>query len=370
MRIAADGYELGRGARGVGRVIQNFLRHLPGLLPEDDVFVYVREPAAPGRLPGLSESVLPRTGGYLRWLNGPLRRALRRDRPDVFIAANYVLPLFYGGPTVLMEHDISVVSHPEWYPRKYALSRRFLVGRSLARASAVVVPSDFTRREIQARFRVPDGKLSVIGYGVEDSFRRRPGAEVERWKGEKGLAGKRLVGFLGSIFRRRHVLELVRAVGRLRAELPDLAVHLVGENLGGLNRTECDEVRSLSWVRWDTTLAEADLPVYYSALDAFAYLSEYEGFGFPPLEALACGTPAVVLGRASLAEIFRDVAVTVETVAEDAVARGLRTALAGGSTRTGGRPDPAALRERFSWPKASAELAGLLSALKSGEGPS
>ena len=370
MRIAADGYELGRGARGVGRVIQNFLRHLPGLLPEDDIFVYVREPAATGRLTGLSESVLPWTGGYLRWLNGPLRRALRRDRPDIFIAANYVLPLFSRGPTVLIDPDISVVAHPEWYPRKYALSRRFLVGRSLAGASAVVVPSEFTRREIRERFRIPDRKMSVIGYGVEDSFRRRPGGEVERWKAEKGLAGKRLVGFLGSIFRRRHVLKLVRAVGRLRAESPVLAVHLVGENLGGLSRTECDEVRSLPWVRWDTTLGEADLPVYYSALDAFAYLSEYEGFGFPPLEALACGTPAVVLGRASLAEVFRDVAITVESVDEDSVARGLRSALADGSTGTGRRPDPAALRERFSWPKAAAELAGLLSALKSGVGGS
>ena len=364
MKIAADGFELGRGARGVGRVILNLLPHLARLRPGDTIVVYTKEETGQGRLPGVSEVVLPWSGGYLRWLNGPLRRALRADPPDIFLAANYVLPLFCPVPAVLFEHDISVVSHPEWYPRKFALSRKFLVGRSVRRAAAVVVPSEFTRREILSHFDIPDGKIATILYGVEDAFHRRPEGQVARWKEEAGLAGRRLVGFLGSIFRRRHVPELVRAVGRLRKEMPDLAVHLVGENLGGLNGSERDELLALPWVRWDASLREEDLALFYSSLDIFAYLSEYEGFGLPPLEALACGTPAVVLDRASLGEIFRGWAVTVDSADDDAIVRGLRSALAVGSSGGGPAPDPGAVRARFSWAKAAAELTALLSGLK------
>ncbi len=368
MKIAADGFELGRGARGVGRVILSFLPRLAELLPNDSIVVYTREPAGGDRLPGVSEVVLPWRAGYLRWLNGPLRRALRADGPDIFLASNYVLPLFYSGTAVLIEHDISAVSHPEWYPRKYALSRKFLVRRSLARAAAVVVPSEFTRREILSHFMVPDQKIKTIGWGVEEAFRPQPPEMVLRWKSDRGLAGKRLVGFLGSIFRRRHIPELVRAVGRLRRDLPDLGVHIVGENLGGLTRAETDKLRSLPWVRWDAALREEDLALFYSSLDVFAYLSEYEGFGFPPLEALACGTPAVVLGRTSLAEIFSGFAVMVESVEEEAVARALRTALTEASSGPAAVRAFAASRPRFSWPAAAAELARLLSALKPGEG--
>ncbi|OGD19471.1 MAG: hypothetical protein A2W03_00960 [Candidatus Aminicenantes bacterium RBG_16_63_16] len=369
MKIAADGFELGREARGVGRVLLNLLPRLAKLLPQDSFLVYTKKESAGSRLPGVSEVVLPWRDGYLRWLNGPLLRALRADKPDIFLASNYVLPLFYPGMSVLFEHDISVVSHPEWYPRKYALTRKFLTGRSLKRAAAVVVPSEFTRREIAAHFDIPDAKITTIRYGVEDAFRPQPRDAVDRWKKDLGLAGKRQVGFLGSIFRRRHVAELVRAVARLRQEMPDLGVHIVGENLGGLDRAEQNEIRALPWVRWDAALREEDLALFYSSLDVFAYLSEYEGFGFPPLEALACGTPAVVLGRSSLGELFRGLAVTVESAEVEDVARGLRSALTDDSSRAALVRNFAAARDAFSWSRAAGELAGLLSGLNAGARP-
>ena len=114
---------------------------LSGLLPDDEVLAYTKAAAAGSRLPGVSEVVLPWQGGYLGWLNGPLRRALRTDRPDIFLAPNYLLPVFFSGTAVLFEHDISAVTHPKWYPRKFAMSRKLVVRRSLSRAAAVIVPS-------------------------------------------------------------------------------------------------------------------------------------------------------------------------------------------------------------------------------------
>jgi glycosyltransferase involved in cell wall biosynthesis len=364
MKIAADGFELGGGARGVGRVIRNLLPRLAALRPQDSFHVYTKEKVGAIGLPGVTEVVLPWRSGYLRWLNGPLRRALLGDRPDIFLASNYLLPFSYSGDAVLIEHDISAVSHPEWYSRKYALARKLLVRRSLSRAAAVVAPSEFTRQEILARFDIPGEKIKVVRWGVEDSFQPAPRERVTRWKEEKSLAGTRLVGFLGSIFRRRHVPALVRAVDRLRRETPDLGLYLVGQNLGGLDPAERNGILALPWVKWETELPEEELALFYSSLDVFAYLSEYEGFGFPPLEALACGTPAVVLERTSLAEVFRGLAVMVESAEEDEIARGLRAALTDERATSALVRKFATEREEFSWSRAAAGLAALLAGLK------
>jgi glycosyltransferase involved in cell wall biosynthesis len=150
-----------------------------------------------------------------------------------------------------------------------------------------------------------------------------------------------------------------------RCELPDLGLYLVGQNLGGLDPVERDGILALPWVKWEMELPEEELALFYSSLDVFAYLSEYEGFGFPPLEALACGTPAVVLERTSLAEVFRGLAVMVESAEEDEIARGLRSALTDERATSALVRKFAAERERFSWSRAAAELAGLLAGLKS-----
>jgi glycosyltransferase involved in cell wall biosynthesis len=364
MNIAVDGFELGGGARGVGRVILNLLPSLAAQRPQDSFVVCTKEEIDRARLPGVSEVVLQWHHGYLRWLNGPLRRALLAAKPDVFLAPNYVLPVFYSGQSVLFEHDISAVAHPEWYPRKYALTRKLLVRRSLDRAAAVIAPSEFTRKEILSSFGLPEDKVKTIRYGIEDAFRPEPRERVERWKAARGLGGKRLVGFLGSIFKRRHVAELVRSVDGLRREMPDLGLFLVGENLGGLGPAERDRILVEPWIQWKKALPEEELTLFYSSLDAFAYLSEYEGFGFPPLEALACGTPAVVFDRASLAEVCGGLAVMVESVDEAEIVRGLRAALTDESVRAALPGAFAARRAEFSWARAASELGAVISGLR------
>lgn len=159
MKIVLDGYELGKTAKGVGRVIGNLLIPLPDFLPDDDFLIFTKEA---GGLPSHSrveEHILPGRGGYLRWQNGPLRRALKEAEPDLLIASNYVLPLSCPWKSVLLAHDISVIAHPEWYPKKYAWTRRFLVRRSLQRADLIIVSSAFVEGEI-LRFFGTDRKRS------------------------------------------------------------------------------------------------------------------------------------------------------------------------------------------------------------------
>jgi len=263
-----------------------------------------------------------------------------------------------------MEHDISVISHPEWYPRRYAFTRRYLVRRSLERAGLVVVSSVFVENEIVRLFGIDRNKIKLIGYGVEETFRRAPEDEVRRWRERKGLAGNKVIGFLGSIFKRRHVPELIRAVEALRPEFPEAVLYIVGEDFGVLGGGGASPLRGREWIRWDRVLPEEELPVYYSSLDAFAYLSEYEGFGFPPLEALACGTLPVLLDRSSLAEVFAGLAVMVKEPDEKEVAAALRAVLTEEKKRDAILEEFERRRPQFSWVQAARKLAGLIGEMR------
>lgn len=360
MKIALDGYELGRDAKGVGRVIRNLLLGLPDLLPEEEFLIFTKEKIGLSSRHQVEEHVLPGRGGYLRWQNGPLHKALKRADPDLLIASNYVLPLSCPWESILFEYDISAISHPEWYSRKYALTRRFLIGRSLSRAELVVVQSAFVEKEIREFFKFGSNRIKVIGLGIEGKFQRAPEDQISRWRGKKGLAGKKAIGFLGSIFKRRHVPELIRAVERLRRQFPEAALYLVGEDFGGLSGGEASLLAGRGWIRWERSLPEEDLPVFYSSLDAFAYLSEYEGFGFPPLEALACGTLPVLLEGSSLTEVFGGLSIMVKSPEEEEVAAALRTALTGQETRAKLLAEFERRRPQFSWRRAVGELAQLI----------
>ncbi|MGB7296297.1 MAG: glycosyltransferase family 1 protein [Candidatus Aminicenantales bacterium] len=360
MKIALDGFELGREAKGVGRVIHNLMVELPDLLPNGQFLVFTKERIGRYAHPRTEERPLPWRGGYLRWQNGPLRKALKEANPDLLIASNYVLPLFCPWKSILIEHDISVISHPEWYPGRYALTRRYLVRRSLEKAGLVVVPSAFIGNEIQMFFGIKSDKIKPIGWGIEGTFRRVPEEGVRRWRDRHGLAGKKVIGFLGSIFGRRHIPELIRAVGLLRADIPEAVLHLVGQDFGVLSAANASASTLPDWVLWEKSLPEEELSLFYSSVDAFAYLSEYEGFGFPPLEALACGTPPVLLKGSSLSEVFSGLAFMVDALEPGVIAAALRTALTDETKRSGLLNEFGRRRERFSWRRTAGELAALI----------
>lgn len=356
MKIAVDGYEIVTPMGGVGRITAGLLSVLAGLDPYGEVGLFVRRPTGLSFPTNVQERVLSPDRGYFRWQNLPLRKALRDFRPDILLAPNYTLPVFYGRLAVLFEHDISYVSHPEWYSRRERMKTGWLLPHSLKRAAAVVTESEFSRQEILAHFpSVGADKVTVIHPGLEERFRRSTAEDISGWRARKGLDGKKVVGFLGSIFNRRHIPELVEAVRQVRDRDTDVFLYVVGrdrtsppQDIAGLTAED--------WILWEEGLGDRDLPLFYSGCDVFCYLSDYEGFGIPPLEALACGTVPLVLNRTSLAEIYTGMAVMTDRADPEEIRAALETALSDEAKRAAVLAAFEARRPGFSWQKAGEKL--------------
>lgn len=349
MRIVIDGYELGPGSTGVGRVARNIIPALASLFEEDRFFILTREVALPFSRPNGQQIILPSgKRGYFRWQNGLFWRACLRLEPHLIIAFNYTLPLICPWPSLLFVHDISMIVHPEWFPRKTARWRGWLLKRSLRQADEVIVPSGVTEKEIISHLKIKRDKIKVVYYGLEDKFQPVPEEDRRSFKQSRGLENRRIVGFLGSIFRRRNLPLLVEAVASLRVEFPDICLYVVGED----KTYPPEPISSLlnqEWIRWDKFLPEVELPLFYSTCDVFAYLSEYEGFGLPPLEALACGSVPIVLNRSSLGEIMVGLAFLVDEIKPGAVGQAIKEALVNPKKRQEIRKHFETRRLEFSW---------------------
>jgi glycosyltransferase involved in cell wall biosynthesis len=359
LKIAVDGYEAGARATGVGKSITSIVSRLGSRMPESGLYVLGREHIPGLTSPNIVQEVLSPDRGYFRWQNGPFRRRLKQVQPDILIASNYTLPVFCSWKSLLIVHDVSFASHPEWFSRRDAFKRRLLVQRSVRKSEWVVVVSATTKSELLRCFDVEARKVRVVYHGVEDSFQRRSASQIEEWKRARGLEGKRLIGYLGSIFNRRHIPVLVEAVARLRQKRPELMLHVVGKDLTHPPQ-RISRLLQKDWIRWEQGLADEEVCLFYSSLDAFAYISEYEGFGLPPMEALACGTVPVLLNKSSLSEVYTGMSVLVDEPDVDLVAEGLESVLTNDEL---GKDLVGTFRQRraqFSWDAAAETFEGLI----------
>jgi glycosyltransferase involved in cell wall biosynthesis len=310
MKIALDGAGISPRLTGVGRYFQGLLQELIPLDADIEYTIFLKDAADPGlSFPNLRTLVLPRPGSYFLWQNTLLRKAVLRGGFDLFWSPNYSLPFFLPLPSILTVHDVSWKSLPGDYSLADRLYKNFANGRSVKKAKAVFTDSDFSKAEIVRRMAVPEHKVKRIHLGIAGGFRRAADGEIAAFKGRHGISGKRIIGFLGSFFKRRHVAEIIAAFGMVRLTHPDLVLLLVGENY---DSPALENKVAMPGIVWLPRLPESEINPFYSSLSLFLYISEYEGFGLPPMEALNCGTASLLLRRSSLAEIYPDLALFVD----------------------------------------------------------
>lgn len=322
LRIGVDARELQGRPTGVGRYLRNLLR---GFTRDhgDTVVAYVSgEPPADRVLdhPLVQVRALPRMRPGLAWQQLRLPRAARADRLDVFFAPAYTCPWFLDLPCVTTVHDLSFFALPEDFGWSDGLRRRLSVAASVGVSARVIAVSDFTRREIEARFPAAATRVVSIGHGADDDLPDPPlRADARARLGVRGP----LILTVGTVFGRRRLPVLLRAIARLRSRFAGLRLEVVGDVRAHPPFDGPALARRLGLgdsVRFSGFVDEAGLADRYAAADAAVFLSAYEGFGLPALEAMARGVPVVVSDRPALNEIFGDAALQAPLEDEHAIA--------------------------------------------------
>jgi glycosyltransferase involved in cell wall biosynthesis len=345
LRVALDAGPLLDEPTGVGRYVREVAAGLEGRGVEvrryavalrgspDRSIVRWRAPAR------LAQGVWRRLGApSIARLTGPV---------DVVHGTNFVLPPTGGPPGVLTVHDLSF-ERPDAFAGGERL--RALVPWSVGRAARILVPTRAVAAEVSDRYRLEDDRVVVTPEGVAPVFfGAAPLAAAAL--GARGIPGPFVLA-VGTLEPRKNLTRLVRVWRRLRDRLEGWTLVLAGPRGWGPELPETPGVVLLGWVGDET------LPGLLAAADVFCYPSVYEGFGLPPLEAMAAGTASVV-GRYSAAEeVLGDSARLVDPTDEDDIAAGLLTLVEDEAVRkryvTSGRARAA----RFTWDATAAATLG------------
>jgi glycosyltransferase involved in cell wall biosynthesis len=314
-----------------------------------------RPASTPSRPDGSRPATGPAAVAGTLWEQVHLARALRHDRPDVVFAPAYTAPLAAGVPVVLTIHDLSFVAHPEWFPVKTRWRQRLLTTMAARRARHVLTDSEFSRGEIVARLGVTPANVSAVPLGLTAPFgslERRPGNRREP-----------VVLFVGSIFNRRHLPEVIRAVATAARRHPDIRLEVVGDNRT-FPRQDLAAMAQASGIGGRTTIrsyvSDEVLADLYDRAGLFVFLSDYEGFGLTPLEALSCGVPILVGDTAVAREVYGDAGAYVPTTDGPAIVAGIERLLFDTTARDAVLSRAPAVLQRYSWERAGRDTLSVL----------
>jgi glycosyltransferase involved in cell wall biosynthesis len=331
---------------GIGTYIRSLI-HALGQVDRTNRYTIVSGPADVRTIAGLPESF--HTAMYARSDGAALDHVafplfLRGLRPDlVHIPLNRV-PLFMIKPYVVTIHDMANLLFEEETSGLRMELRKMRFRRGLVRANRVIAVSDSTKRDVETQMGVPSERICRV-YNAPDpgfSFRAAsPGGEQERILERYQITYPFLL-YAGNIRRHKNIPRLIEAFAVVRDQLAshptyrNLRLVIIGDTISQYpavrqavikSRVE-NAVRFLGFVPFDT------LRCFYETASAFVFPSRYEGFGLPPLEAMACGTPVVTSNVSSLPEVVGDAAIQVNPENVFDIARGIKEVLLDDELRT------------------------------------
>lgn len=335
MRVAVDASFLGAQRGGDETFLSGLLEGLARRRGAEDTFpLLLRAPTAQSPVTGDEAfPVVPVRRGPGPWhFAVTLPRALRRLGPlDLAVAVTHI-PLTGSTPAALVLGDLSFVHRPQDYPAATARRLRALVPLHLARARAVIVPSEFTRQDVLGTFGLDPERVHVVPNRVAPSVVPDPGdshtAAEAASLAAQGVRPPYLL-YLGNLHPRKNVPTLVSAFRQVLRDEPRLRGHRLVVAGARWFRGGAEELAAGGDpdVVFLGRVSDTARSLLLSGADALAYVSLFEGFGLPPLEAMACGVPVLVSGVTSMPEVCGDAALYVEPTDPGAVTEGVRRIL-------------------------------------------
>jgi glycosyltransferase involved in cell wall biosynthesis len=310
MKIGIEAHNLEGQRTGVGRYLINILQQWSKFdLPADLKFIlYFKKEIPDLDLPNSFEKKLLHSNSNAFFIHYLLPKAAKKDKVDILFCPGYLGPILYQGKIALTLHDIIYQARPDLYNWPSFWDKILL--KEFSRISAkkakiIFTPSEFSKKEILKHYQVAADKVFVTPLAADQSFKQITDqnklAEIKK----KYNIKNKFIFYIGSIFNRRHLPEVIKAFERLAPQLLDYQFLIVGHNY--TNQKLLGKA-----VLHQDYLKGKDLVALYNAADLLIYLSDYEGFGLPVLEAMVCGTPVVTSSLGSIPEVAGDSAIYVE----------------------------------------------------------
>ncbi len=352
---------------GIGTYIRNLVLHFASSAREIS-FSLVARPGQPEELKPLPPNfgfIIDPTSGSNVWNNLVLPRLLDRNQVELLHTPHYHSPRFLRCRSVITVHDCVHVLFPRVAGSKAEFRRAWArTRRSVKRCSRIIAVSEATRRDLMRLFRAPREKITVIHNAIDERVTIKTGEEEEKRILERYQVDSPFLLYAGNVRPHKNLARAIEAFAVLKSELQDdpawrdLKLLIIGDELSKyqlLRRTAIlggvqNEVRFLGFVPYET------LRVFYRTAQIFVFPSLYEGFGFPPLEAMANGAPVLTSNVSSLPEVLGNAALLVNPENVFDISKGLKRLLFDLSLRRDLREKGFRQVKKYSWQK-STEMA-------------
>jgi glycosyltransferase involved in cell wall biosynthesis len=354
-----SGVRIGIDARklhdfGIGTYIRNLLRQL-SRLDHDTEFVLLCRPDDGPQIETLGENfraVFETAGNYsvAEQLRIPL--TLKRERVTLFHAPHYVLPPLVQCRSIVTIHDCIHLMFPQYLPNRFALGyAKASMAMAARRANRVLTVSETSKRDIIRFFGTPSEKIDVIYNAFDERFGKNPDEEAVTRVRERFQLHDPFVLYAGNVKPHKNLERLIEAFHLVRSGGLDLKLVLIGDEISkyAALRRAVHRHQLHPYVRFLGYLPEETLAIMYRLAGVFVFPSLYEGFGLPPLEAMASGTPVVTSNVSSLPEVTGNAALLVDPYNPEAIAEAIARVITDATLSDELRRKGLARARQFSW---------------------
>jgi glycosyltransferase involved in cell wall biosynthesis len=354
LRIAIDARKI--RDYGVGTYLRNLLRHLSRLDSQNEYVLFCRagDLETVEELGGNFRAILEEAKSYSVGEQLRIPLDLRREKIDLFHAPHYVLPPLTPCRSVVTIHDCIHLRFPQYLPNRlayaYAWSSMWMATH---RANRVLTVSEASKRDILHYFHIPERKIEVIYNAIDDRLGETPTPdEIERVR-ERYQLNAPYVLYAGNIKPHKNLERLIEAFHTLRqdTDLAHVKLLIIGDEISkyATLRRAVHRYKLHKYVRFFGFVPDKTLAVLYRLARVFVFPSLYEGFGFPPLEAMASGAPVITSNVSSLPEVVGDAALLIDPLDSGAIAQAIRRVLLDSDLREDLRQRGLRRVKEFSW---------------------
>jgi len=360
MRVGLDGYPLSEPLTGVGHYTLELARALARNFPLDQFELVSPKPftgtlVEDNTLPNLSFAQAKLLSMRGRWWSVGLPLYARKASFDLFHGTNYELPLWNNRRSVLTIHDLSTLLFPELHRRPLSRRARLRLPLTAKMATAIVTPTEAVKREVCEQLKCKPEKVTAIHEAPRSFFRPASAAESAQTRKRLGVEDDFLL-FVGTLEPRKNLLTLLKAFAQILRET-QMRPQLVIAGGEGWLMSETESFVESAGIKdrllFTGYLQDEELRALYSSCRAFIYPSLYEGFGLPPLEAMACGAPVIASRIAASQEVLRDAAVLIDPLDSESLTRAIVDCLKSDKRSKESRTRGLEHAEKFSWDRAA-----------------